>query len=94
MGLFEQFGNLAAQDRLQLRGVHVFVACDTLLDAADDLHGGLHADVRRDEDLFEFVEHFGIDGRAAGHGACEFREESLFGLLQSGVEDVYKRQRL
>ena len=84
--LLHERRDLLAQDRLQLRSVHVFVARRALLDAADDLHGRLHAHVRRDEHLLEVVQHRGIDGRAARHGPGEFREEPRLGLLQPGVE--------
>ena len=84
--ILHQGGDLLAQDRLQLRGVHVLVPGDALLDAADDLHGGLHAHVRRNEHLFEVVQHVGIDRRAARHGARQFREESRLGLFQPGAE--------
>ena len=83
---FQQGGDLLAQDALQLRGVHVLVAGHALLDAADDLHGRLDADVRGDEHLLQVVEHVGVDRRAARHGACEFREEARLGLFQPGVE--------
>ena len=84
--ILHQGGDLLAQDRLQLRGVHVLVPGDALLDAADDLHGGLHAHVRRNEHLLEVVQHVGIDRRAARHGARQFREESRLGLFQPGAE--------
>ena len=86
VGLLQQGGHLLAQDALQLRGVHVLVAGHALLDAADDLHGRLDADVRGDEHLLQVVEHVGVDRRAARHGACEFREEARLGLFQPGVE--------
>ena len=86
VGLLKQRGDLLAQDALQFGGIHVLVAGNALLDAADDLHGGLHADVRGDEHLLQVVEHVGIDRRASGHGARQLREETALGLLQSGVQ--------
>ena len=86
--ILHQRRDFLAQNRLQFRGAHVFVLRHALLDAADDLHGGLHAHVRRDQHLLEVVQHVGVDRRAARHGACQFREEPRFGLFQSGAEFV------
>ena len=84
--ILHQRRDLPAQDRLQLRGVHVLVPGHALLDAADDLHGRLHAHVRRDEHLFEVVEYPGVDRRPARHGARQFREKPCFGFFQPGGE--------
>lgn len=86
MRLLHQLGDLVAQDRLQLRGVHILVPCDAGFDAFDDLHGGFHAYVGGDEHLLQIVEHLCIDGRSTGNGPRQFREEARFGLLQTGVE--------
>ena len=84
--LLHQLSDLVAQDRLQLRGVHILVPCDAGFDAFDDLHGGFHAYVGGDEHLLQIVEHLCIDGRSTGDGSRQFREEARFGLLQTGVE--------
>ena len=86
MRFLHQLSDLVAQDRLQLRGVHILVPCDAGFDAFDDLHGGFHAYVGSDEHLLQIVEHLCIDGRSTGDGPRQFREETRFGLLQTGVE--------
>ncbi len=53
-----------------------------LLDAPDDLHGGLHADVGGYEHLLQIVQHLVVDLRTARDRAGELRKESRFGLLQ------------
>ncbi len=77
---------LVAQDRVQLRSVHVFVACDARLDALYDLDRRLDTYVGGYEHLFELVEHVGIDGRPSRNGAGKFREEAALGLFQTGFQ--------
>ena len=84
--LLQQSRNLATQDTLQLGGIHIFVTRNALLNALDDAHGGLDTHVRGNQHLFELVQHHVIHLVATCHGTRKFREETLFGLLQSLAE--------
>ena len=86
VALFEQGGDLFAQDAIQLGGVHVFIAGHPLFDTFDDADGGVDPDVGGDENLFEIIEHFVVHFRFAGHGAGQFGKDPFFGFLQAFVE--------
>ena len=84
--LLQHRGNLFAQDRVQLGGIHVLVRGYALFDAFDDPHGRIDAHVRGDQYLFQVIEHLLVDLRLAGHGTREFREDAFLGLFQALVE--------
>ena len=84
--LFEQGRDFGAQDAVQFRGVHVFVFGDPFFDPFDDPYGGVDADIRRDQHLFEVVQHLFVDFRLAGHGPRQFRENPFFRLFEPFVE--------
>ncbi len=86
MGLFQQGGYLFAQDVLQFRRIHVFVAGGPFFDAADNLDGRLHPHIGGHKHFFQVVQHFRVDSRTSRHSAGQFAEQPGLGLLQPRIE--------
>ena len=84
----EKFADFLTEELVKLRGVDIFVAGHTGLDAFDDFKGCVDPYVRGDEHLFEVVKHVIVDFRFSGDGSCDFREETLLGAVKPLVEGL------
>ena len=83
--LGQQGGYLIAQDAVQLLRVHIFVGRDTLLNALDDFQGGLHAYIRRNQHLFQVVQHLVIHLGLSRYGTGNLSKHAFLRLGQAFV---------
>ena len=85
----EQFPDLVADEVHELVHRHILVLLHPIFQILNHFEGGIHAHVRRQERLFEGVQHVIVHLGLAHDGPSQFLEEVHVGLLDPLVENTH-----
>ena len=79
--LSKQSCDFVTKDGIQFGGRDILVACDTLLDAVNNLNGRIDTHIRGYQHFLQIIENLVVNFGFSGNGARNLLKDALLGFL-------------